>query len=103
MDSKFTSLISFLIFFRFQEREVHRDFFFLQKDLYKKEKQLEEVREQLEDGLNNRAIYIGYDQGRRGKSGHFDDLWDIVWPLYEVVVGGGWTIARYKIKPHIDL
>ena len=44
MDSKFTSLISFLIFFRFQEREVHRDFFLLQKDLNKKDKKLKEVR-----------------------------------------------------------
>ena len=82
---------------------MKRDFFLLQKELNKKDKKLKEVQKQLEDGLNNRAIYIGYDQGRRGKSGHFDDLWDIVWPLYEVVVGRGWTIALYKIKPHIDL
>ena len=27
----------------------------------------------------------------------------ILYGLYEVVVGRGWTIALYKIKPHIDL
>ena len=76
----------------------------LKKQKYKlKTVRAMQMKEAFQDRLDNRAIYIGYDQGRRGKSGHFDDLWDIVWPLYEVVVGRGWTIALYKIKPHIDL
>jgi hypothetical protein len=51
---------------------------------------------------DNKAVYDGYSKGRRGKSGHCDDLWDIVWPLYDKIVDRGWTVILYKIKSHTD-
>ena len=38
---------------------------------------------------DNKAVYDGYSKGRRGKSGHCDDLWDMVWPLYDIIVDRG--------------
>ena len=51
---------------------------------------------------DNQAVFDGFRKGRRGKSGHCDDLWDMVWPTYDILVDRGWVVGLYKVKSHVD-
>ena len=51
---------------------------------------------------DNQAVYDRHRKKRRGKSGHCDDIWDMIWPLHDILVAAGWFITLLKVRTHVD-